>query len=519
LKILTAKQSVRLDELSIKKHHIPAKELMRRAAQGCSEVLWKRKVLTKKSRTVIVCGPGNNGGDGLCMAGILRKQGYAVQVFFLGQVEKMSPESRYFYKILKPSPEELSTGPSSKKLRDALKNADVVVDALFGTGLNRKLTGRYAALVRSMNRSRGFKVAVDMPSGVSGETGRVLGPSFRADLTVTFEAPKWGQLMPDAWDYVGDLQVVPIGLSRSELQRMPAKAQWIDASWVKNFFSPRSYSIHKGAAGRVLVVAGSTKMPGAGYLTSLAALRAGAGAVTWAMPEEAFRKIKLIHPEVILQTLPSAGGRFTSMDLGRWRTLRKGFGALALGPGLGQGGGLAKFLKQILGDNPLPRVVDADGLNLLAANPTLLKYLKGAVLTPHPKEMSRLCGLSVRHVLKHGVEVAKNFAGKHRLWLLLKGYRSIIAGPRGELFVNSTGGPILATAGSGDVLTGTIASLLAQGLQARDAVTVGAYLHGRAGDLLAESYGDRGCLASEIAEKIPAAIRELLPPKQGKVKW
>jgi len=509
MKILTAKQMAKLDRLSIKKHKISARQLMGTAARRCCEALAQRVGSQSKKSIVIVCGPGNNGGDGFAMATWLRNKQYRVDCYFLGKEKKLSAEAKYFLEKMHPKPTKITAKDHLPKLKKSLRSAGVIVDALFGTGLNRPLGGRLARILQAMNRAPGLKLAVDIPSGISGDTGRILGKAFRANLTVTFEVPKWGQVQAPGWDYVGELIISPIGLSKQGLRSMPARAEWVTRADIQKFFSSRRLDIHKGSSGKVLVIGGSAKMPGAGYLCATASLRAGAGLVTWAMPNEAFQKIDLRFPEVILQSWPSFGGKFAPGQPSDLERELRPFNALAVGPGLGQGGELVAFMELILKKNRKPVVIDADGLNLISKNRALLKHLGGTILTPHPKEMSRLCGKSLQEIQADRVGVATGFAKKYRLWLVLKGYRSVIAGPRGEVYLNSSGGPNLAVAGSGDVLTGMIAALLAQGLNARKASLAGVYLHGVAGDRLAQKLGDRGTLALEITEEIPLVLKEL----------
>ncbi|MCE9625546.1 MAG: NAD(P)H-hydrate dehydratase [Deltaproteobacteria bacterium] len=510
MKILSGTQMARLDRLSIRRHGISAEQLMRRAAQACCDEIFSIPKWNPRKKIVIVCGPGNNGGDGFAMAGILRERGIAARIFFLGEEAGLSPEARGFYRAVSGQV-ALERGKfPSRDFDAALRDAEILVDALFGTGLKRDLRGLHAEAIRRMNRSAAWKLAVDIPSGLSADTGETMGIAFQADKTVTFEVPKWGQILPPAWDSVGDLVVRSIGLSRQELAKFPAKAEWVESEGLKKYFRPRSRRIHKGKAGRVLVLAGSREMPGAGYLTSMAALRAGAGLVHWALPEEAFRKIDLRYPEVILSPLPSEAGGFSLKALPKLKGLIKRFQSLAVGPGMGSGEGLRHFLEEVLRIARASLVLDADALNALAAGKIPKQGLRRAILTPHPLEMARLSGKSVEEILNRPMDSARHFARGHACWVLLKGYRTVIADPRGRVWINSTGGPNLATAGSGDVLTGIIAGLLAQGLSHEGAVLAGAYLHGLAGDRLAKRQGDRGTIATDLLKEIPFAVRELL---------
>lgn len=517
----------RWDKLTIKKDPKVAHRLMGNAAQACVDVLVEKsgaipKLVQESQRkgpVVIICGPGNNGGDGFAMAVLLKELGVQVEVFFLGKFEKLSLEAQNFYEILidkfKVKIEEININIQLKKVNLSINSAGWVVDALFGTGLRRKVSGRYQEVIQKMNASPAKKMAVDMPSGISGDTGEVLGISFHADYTVTFQAPKWGQVTERAWDAVGQLIVKPIGLKQKYLKTFASPAQWLDENTVKLWFQKRPKAWHKGRGGRVLAVAGSREMPGAGYLSGLGALRSGAGLVHWALPEGSFEKLKLTVAEVILDFLPDEKkrGHFSEIAIPALRKKLAKFHALALGPGWGNHQDTRQFLKillkEVLPRHRIPYVLDADALNALSQQRKLYRYLKGAILTPHPKEMSRLLGRSLPPSVKERIKIVRNFAKRCQVYLILKSYRSILATPQGEVWLNSTGGPNLAVAGSGDVLTGIIAGLLAQGFSKKQAMLAGAYLHGRAGDLLAQTKGDRGTLASEIATKIPEVIEDL----------
>ncbi|HKY62617.1 MAG TPA: NAD(P)H-hydrate dehydratase [bacterium] len=500
MKILNGDQAAQLDRLSIRKHGISAAALMARAARACAEALHRR--LQPKSKIVIVAGPGNNGGDGLAMAGELAGRGHSVQVYCHGGPEKYSPEARGYYEKARPFLQPPARLPA------ALHVADAVVDAIFGIGLKRPVAGAIAKSLKAMNRAKAFKLAVDMPSGVSADSGEALGEAFRADLTVTFETPKRGQVLPPAWDHVGRLEVAPIGLSAAELRRMKTDAEWVDEKFAATFLKPRSLGSNKGRSGKVWVLAGSKTMPGAGYLCARSALRAGAGLVTWALPEDAHRRIDLRYAEVMLfpfENFSALGAKLAAAD------------AVAVGPGWGRGAAAGAFLRSWLGCRRPPTVFDADALNLLAEIPSAMKSLRPRdVLTPHWKEMSRLAGIPLAEIAEDPWRRAREFARRRRCLLVLKGYRSLIATPEGRLYVNSSGGPNLATGGAGDVLTGLIAGLIAQGLKPAAAAVVGVFLHGQAGDRLAQTKGDRGTLASDLTELWPALIKDLLsrPPLQ-----
>ncbi len=494
---------------------------MQNAAQACLEVLWEKIATLSEPKVCVVCGSGNNGGDGFALAQMLRLRGVETQVVFTGDIDNISPEARYFLNGLDPAPVPLQTLQQIKSFLKRKRNSyQVWVDALLGTGLNRELSLNYRALIRGINAAHGWKFAVDMPSGVSGDTGEVMGDAFNADVTVSFEVPKVGQVRAPGWDYVGDLKIRPIGLSSTVLKKIARSApEWIISQTIIPWFTSRRPNTHKGNYGRVLVIAGSVTMPGAGYLSSLAALRIGSGRVTWALPEELLQRMNLDLPEVMLQPLPSHKGGFAPLEFSQLKNLFKNFEVMVLGPGWGRNSETAKFLKQIFEiPSKIVKIFDADALNLLAENRSLLKLVSGAVLTPHPLEMSRLTDLEVENILRDREGVASRFAKRYGVWLVLKGYRTVIASPQGQVFLNSSGGANLAVPGSGDVLAGILAGLIAQGFSLSSALLAGVFLHGASGDMLKDKIGDRGVLASEIANGLPILLQRLLREKLKKTK-
>lgn len=500
----------RWDQLTIRRHGISGKTLMQRAAEACFQVLKERQPKFFSKNYVILCGPGNNGGDGFALGGLLQSAGAHVDCYYLGSPEKYSAEAREFLKDLDPPAFSLKDKKIPASLGTALKNAHWIIDALFGTGLSRKVSGLAAQLIQKANKASAQKLAIDMPSGVSGETGEILGQAFKADLTVTFEVPKWGQVQTSAWDHVGDLEVCSIGLAPQAAKSLKSPAHWLTSAQVKRYLKKRPKNFNKGKAGAALIVAGSPRMPGAGALSGLGALRTGAGLVTWALPEPIQKRLYFKIPELILNFLPASSEGFTPEAAKEIKKMAKKFKAMALGPGWGQSEDTLKFFNKVLSLKGIPKVIDADALNLLANHPSLKKQIKGSILTPHPKEMSRLLQCSVQEVLGNRVALAQSFAKKYGVYLILKSYQSVAVNPKGEAWINSVGGPNLAVAGSGDVLTGILTGLLAQGLSREAAMLTGLFLHGRAGDRLARRLGDRGTLASEVAGEVPKVIGELL---------
>ncbi len=479
MRIATVSQVREADRLTTQAYGIPSVELMERAGKGAAEIL-KARFPLRSTPFLVLAGPGNNGGDGRVVARYLKMAGYDVSV--------NAPILQW----------------ASRK--------GVIIDALFGIGLSRALEGSQAETIRHLNsldRFRHFVISLDVPSGLDADTGQVKGMCVRADLTITFGVVKWGLLKEVAYEKVGDLEAVDIGYPREVYEKLKIKDVWVDQDFVRPWVKARGRSSHKGSHGHLLTLGGSAKKPGSIMLTGYAALRSGAGLVTVGLPEPAFRKFPKHFLELMFEPLPaSKNGEFGKISRRGFLKILEGKTALAVGPGMGTSSGSRDFLRKVLHETRLPMVLDADALNLLAIDPQLLKRLSGRpiILTPHPGEMARLTGKKI----KDRFGMARAFAKKCGVYLLLKGYRTVMATPEGKLYVNSTGNPAMATAGMGDTLTGIIGSLLAQGHETEQAMVLGCWLHGRAGDLAAQRLGDRGLVARDVAENLALIFKSLL---------
>ena len=406
---------------------------------------------------------------------------------------------------------EVRDAAAWKKARIKVMHASVLVDAIFGTGLVRPLDGLYALAVGDINRSPAFTLAVDIPSGLSSDTFETIGPSVEADLTVALAAPKIAHIFPPAADRIGELVVAPIGIPPALLDRPELKLELIEEGIVRPFFAPRKKNSHKGTYGHLLIVAGSVGKSGAAALAGRAALRMGAGLVTVAVPAGILPSVARMMAE--LMTEPLAGtpeGTVAAEALPRVLRLLKGKNAVLVGPGLSTNPATAEFVLGLLPKIEVPCVVDADGLNIVAAKIDILKRLAApAVLTPHPGEFARLVGRTSEEVLRHRLELAPEFAMKHRVTVVLKGHRTLIAGPDGRVFVNPTGNPGMATGGTGDVLGGMIASQLAQEKDFLGAVLSAVYAHGLAGDVAADRLGEKALVAGDLIRYLPPALKAL----------
>ena len=515
MKILTAAQMREIDRMAIEEIGIPGPVLMENAGLQVTAVLRNELGVEAGMRVVVVAGRGNNGGDGLVVARHLHNQGVDCPVLLVGKRSEVKGEaalnleiaSRIGVPII-----EVGDEAGWKKFRKILLETPIIVDALFGTGLNNPLQGLYARVVQDINESGAFVLAVDIPSGLSSDTFELIGPAVRADLTVTLGAPKVAHFFPPAEDYVGELVVADISLPPFLFERPGLNLELVELESLVPYFQPRKRDTHKGTYGHLLVVAGSRGKTGAAAMAGRAALKMGAGLVTVATAGSCLPQVARSMPELMTEPLPETdAGSISEEALGRTLELLKGKDALLIGPGLSTHPSTAAFVLKLIKKiknygNPV--IIDADGLNIIAPEPEVLSSLpEKTILTPHPGEFSRLSGLNTADILQQRLKVVPEFARQHRVHLVLKGYRTLIASPDGKVMVNPTGNPGMASGGTGDVLAGVLAS---EAMQVRDVLqaTVNAvFIHGLSGDLAAKKMGEKSLTATDLIRFLPASIR------------
>ncbi len=512
MKILTAEAMREVDRMAIEDYGIPSLVLMENAAIGVADAIAER--FPRAAAVLIVCGPGNNGGDGLALARHLDIRGYRVRVVLAAAGREPAGDAGLQLAICRRqglSIEEAGGREAPAALVERHRDCDLVVDALFGTGLKRALEGEFAALVEAINRLPAPRVAVDLPSGLSGSTAAVPGPCVGADLTVTFAAPKLPHVFPPAAESVGEVVVTDLGIPRELVARAASDLELLEAEELAPALAPRRRGGHKGDYGHVLVVAGSPGKAGAAVLTARGAVRSGAGLVTVAVPETVLGVVDAASVESMSQPLPVTGaGALADEAVAAVLAAVEGKDALALGPGLGQLPDTAAAIRRIALETDLPLVLDADGLNAFGGALASLAERRGeTVLTPHPGELARLLGVSTAEVVGDRVGAARRAAELAGAIVALKGHRTLVADPLGGVAVNPTGNPGMATGGSGDVLTGMIAALAGQGMGAALAARLGVYLHGLAGDLAARERGEISLSAGDLVERLPAAFERL----------
>lgn len=488
---------------------VPSSLLMENAATALVEELVRARPGWK--RVVILCGPGNNGGDGLAAARLLAGRGLRPSVFTVGEPSRYVGDAADNLRravAARIEPVALLRAGGMARFAAALAEADGIVDALFGTGLTRPLAGLAARAVRGVAKSTRDVVSADLPSGLSSDSGALLGPCVRASLTVAFGAPKLCHALPPASNYCGRVVVRDIGIPREMLRPARPAPEWVEVSDARGSLPRREREAHKGDFGRLAILAGSRGKAGAAILAARGALRSGAGLVTVFCPDFAEMAIVTAVPEAMTRPLPPL-----EAEAIRPRALVEElseFDAVVAGPGLGRGPATVSLLETLVAGLRRPLVADADCLNAFAGRPRVFRKRPGAtVLTPHPGEAGRLLGRSARQIQADRLAAARTLARESGAVVLLKGARTLTASPSGRVFVNPTGTPLLSTAGSGDVLAGALGALLAGGAPVEQATWAGAYLHGLAGELLERVLSDAGLLARDLADAIPKARRWL----------
>jgi NAD(P)H-hydrate epimerase len=495
-----------IDRAAIDDFGIPALTLMDRAGRGVADAA--AELAGPRGRFVVVCGGGNNAGDGYVAARLLRAAGRDARVMALVPAHILSPDARAVREQAERAGVPIDDGVLAPL---AAGVGDVVVDAIFGTGLRRPPEGLFAGAIAAIEVARigGARVlAVDVPSGLSADTGRPLGPCVRADRTVTFAFLKRGLAIHPGVALAGVISVVDIGIPPQAARRVPVGCELLVEAEARVLVPPRAPDAHKGDAGRLLVLAGSPGKSGAAHLALLGALRGGAGLVTLAARPEVLPLALVGRPEAMSLTLPG-DGPLGKGDVAALVAAAREVDALAIGPGLPRGPETADALRTLLAKAGKPAIVDADGLNALADDPSKLAGLGvPLLLTPHPGEMARLCGTSIAEVQADRIGVAIAKAREWKATVLLKGARTVVADPEGPPAIIPTGNPGMATGGSGDVLTGLCGALLAGGLPPESAGRVGAWVHGRAGDLAAVRQGERGLVAGDVGEHLGAVWAE-----------
>lgn len=491
-----AAQMKAADQYTIQKLEVPSLELMEHAAQACVQVLEDEKV--DLSHVCVVCGSGNNGGDGFAIARILQNNRYSVETFCVGNPEHYTEETQEQMHRLQECGGKITYGMPQED------SYSVIIDAVFGVGLSRKVEGRYRQVIEQMNRMRGTKFAVDIPSGLSATTGCILGCAFKADYTVTFQLKKIGLELSQGRTMAGRVIVPDIGISTDSICEDQEIVRTAGKDIYRKMLPDRPEDSNKGTYGRLLVIAGSKGMAGAAYLNAHAAYMTGAGLVRIYTSSDNREILQTLLPEAIITTYEEYN-KEELLSLLTWAD------SVCIGSGLGMSRLSEKILKTVIEYVKVPCLIDADGLNLLAENKNYLNQMaeRRFVITPHMKEMSRLTGTPVEELKADRIQILKDFISRYRITCVLKDSRTLIASEEKGIRMNLTGNSAMAKAGSGDVLAGVISGWMVQGKEAEDAAELGTYIHGLSGDLAKFEKGVYSVMARDLIEYISKALMKL----------
>ncbi len=515
MKAVTADQMRILDRRTIHERGVPGIDLMENAGKGATEVILRRFPNLQRKRVAVIAGKGNNGGDAFVIARHLIKRGLGVNVFLLAENKAVKGDAKTNLGILTKDGievRELATVREFKATRDDILSHDVFIEGILGTGLASEVKGYYREVISALNATGRPIVAIDIPSGLDATSGKPLGTCIKAALTPTFGLPKVGQLIHPGVEFVGELEVIDIGIPEDLIGEEDIRSHLIQYEDIQGLLAgPRQADTHKGDYGHLLVLAGSVGKTGAATLACKAALRMGAGLVTLGIPRSLNEVMEVKLTETMTMPLPETDSRTLGLDaLSVIIEISQGTQALVIGPGISTEDETGQLVRKLVKALRLPMVIDADALTALSAELEILKGIKSPIiLTPHPGEMARLIGLSSKAIQDDRIETSRNFAIEYGVYLVLKGSRSIIAQPDGNLHINPSGNPGMASGGTGDVLTGMIGGLVCQGFPAASAAIAATYVHGLAGDLAAEERGEMALIATDILEKIPHVLREM----------
>ena len=501
MKIALGSQMREMDRITTEEYGIPSIVLMENASTAVAEKCMEYLEKNHKRKALLVCGGGNNGGDGFAAARLLKVHGYDSKIFFCGKKEKLKGDALINYNAAVNI--EIPVETDNKKLSELIEETDLVVDAVFGTGFSGEPREESAFVINKINEGNKYVISVDIASGVDSETGHISNVCVKADETVSFCMAKVGNILYPGAEKCGKLTVADISIPQQVKDTMDIKTEALDFAMAKELVPKRKPRSNKGTYGKLYVFAGSFSMGGAAVLCSKAAYKSGCGLVYSCVPEECLSTIQMLVPEAVAKPLKSFEGKLGKESFCAIENELDVPDCAAIGPGMGKGGETKEFLKLLLPRLKCKAVIDADALNNISDNPEILRNMaQMPVITPHPGEMSRLTGKTVKEVLNDTIGTAKEFAKEYNTVVLLKDARTIIASPDGRVYINMTGNNAMSKGGSGDVLTGIIGALLAVMENPFEAAALGAYIHGLSGEKASEKLGHYGVLAGDICSCI-----------------
>src|SRR5471032_2516122 len=513
MRVLNTAQMREADRRTIEDIGIPSLVLMENAGRQAVAAMEAMYGDLLDRQVAVLCGRGNNGGDGFVVARTLAQRGVSVSVFLIGSVVEVRGDARVNLESLGRlglTVVEIADSQAWELHFSEVSDCTLIVDAIFGTGLNAPITGFIESVVTDVNASGIPVVAIDLPSGLSAYSPDTIGPSIEAGLTVTLAAPKISLVLPPAETRAGDIVIADIGIPSEVIDGLDGPhVDLLTRASMRELITPRQPDSHKGDYGHVFLVAGSLGKTGAAFLSATGALKSGAGLVTIATPSGCQPILSAMGPEYMTEGLAETADGLDPEGVDR--VIEMARDVLAIGPGLGRAPGTREFVRQLVDRATMPLVIDADGLNAFADDPDHLNGREGrdVIITHHPGKMARLVGMSTDEVQASRLEIARNFAIAHHVFVVLKGHRTLIATPDERVFINPTGNPGMATGGTGDVLTGMIAAWLAQLLDAEAACKLAVYLHGLAGDLAEADEGEVSMTSADVAGHLGDAMLEL----------
>ncbi len=515
MKVVTADQMKNLDRRTIHERGVSGIDLMENAGKGATEVILRRFPNLPRKRVAIIAGRGNNGGDAFVIARHLIDKGLRVSVFLLAEDKAIKGDAKTNLDVLTKGAievKELATLEEFEAIRDDLLSHDLFIEGILGTGLASEVKGYYKEVISALNATGKSIVAIDIPSGLDATSGKPLGTCIKAAFTPTFGLPKVGQLIHPGVEFVGELEVIDIGIPRDLMEEEDIRSHLIQYEDIRGLLAvPRPADTHKGDYGHLLVLAGSVGKTGAATLACKAAMRVGAGLVTLGIPRSLKEIMEIKLTETMTMPLPETESR--TLGLGALHEIvetSQRIQALVFGPGISTLDETGQLVRKLVKTLSIPMVIDADALTALSVEPEILKEIESPIiLTPHPGEMARLTGLSSKAIQEDRVETSRNFAIEYGVFLVLKGSRTIIAQPDGNIHINPSGNPGMASGGTGDILTGMMGGLVCQGFSPSSATIAATYAHGLAGDLVADEKGEMALIATDILEKIPPVLKEM----------
>lgn len=530
--LVTASQMQHMDKQTIESFGIPGIVLMENAGRGAVDFLVKKYPDLKNKKTAVIAGRGNNGGDGFVIARYLLEKNVDITVFLLSRISNVTGDAKanleLFQKLCKhygqPRIIEIPDSAAFEEYKQGILSHQLFIDAILGTGLNSDVQGFFKEVIELLNATACPVFSVDIPSGLNSDTGKPMGTAIKAAATATFAFAKVGHILYPGNIHTGDLEIIDIGIPLLVSDTENLSLSMLEKKDIAAKFSPREFNTHKGSFGHLLVIAGSEGKTGAAALCSNAAMRCGTGRVTLGIAKSLN---PILEPMVIEPMTYPLSEKNRVSEENRMPEKNKGYvsdaclddilallkdkQAMAIGPGLGTHKSTQKLVKQLIEKSPVPMVIDADAINCIADDPKILnKKQAPAILTPHPGEMARLCGKTTAQIQADRITVASGFAAEHDVTLVLKGAQTIIALPDGRSFICPAGNPGMASAGTGDVLTGIISGFCAQGFSMEDAGCAGVYIHGMSADILSDKIGRFGFIASDLVQQIPESIHSCL---------